>query len=93
MRQEDCWRYQMVAGTSYHYLHTSHSVRLTKGQVRGIKGVDAQWISQRKDWEEAKRRTQQRKKSMQERDKKSAHAVPHMGLPQTEPEVRCRDRV
>ena len=83
----------MVAGTSCHCLHASRSVRLTKGQVRGIKGVDAQWISQRKDWEEAKRRTQQRKKSMQERDKKATHAAPNIGLPQTEPEVRCRGRV
>ncbi|KAH0588833.1 hypothetical protein H2248_004632 [Termitomyces sp. 'cryptogamus'] len=46
-------------------------------QVRGINGVDAQWITAKKDWENAQRRTKMQKKAKED----SSGSLPSTDLP------------
>ncbi|KAG6920232.1 hypothetical protein DXG01_005001 [Tephrocybe rancida] len=48
-------------------------------QVRGISGVDAQWITAKKDWENAKRRTKMKEKAKGNDPLSTASADPSAG--------------
>ncbi|KAH9942207.1 alpha/beta-hydrolase [Epithele typhae] len=47
-------------------------------QVRGMKGVDAEWIAAKKDWEEAKKKQKTRRASMDGAQESSAEYKPEM---------------
>jgi hypothetical protein len=58
---------------------------ICSSQVRGLRGVDAQWIMVKKDWEEAKRRRKEQERQ-QAKTPKSPKSPPSPVLTESDPE-------